>query len=87
VLVGGERKIAPGTFVRKRDPQRRIMVRAPSKRDAGQRVQRLPIKTVYGPDVGSMLLSDKVGGELAAFGARILEDEVARLVAVELKGL
>lgn len=87
VLVGGERKVDPGTFVRKNDPERKIMVRANSARDIGQRVQRLPIKTVYGADVGSMLLSDQVSDELIEFGARILDDEVARLVAVELRGL
>jgi hypothetical protein len=85
VLASGPRKIRPGTFVRKRDRKGKIMTRAA---DAfGQRVQRLPIKTVYGPSVGAMLLSDTVGQKLGEFGARIMDDEVARLIAVELAGL
>ncbi len=87
VLVGGEGRVRPGTFVRKNDPEKKIMVRVPSRRDIGQRVQRLPIKGVYGPSVGSMLLSDQVGSGLAEFGAAILAVEVARLRAVELRGL
>ena len=86
ILVGGERRTRKGSFVRKSDGRTgQILTRAESKRSIGQRVQRLPIKTEYGPDVGSMLLSGQVGSELAQFGQRILADEVARLVAVELK--
>lgn len=86
ILVGGERRVRKGSFVRKRDSARKIMIRADSKKHDG-RVQRLPIKTLYGPDVGSMLLSDNVANELLEFGRRILDSEVARLVAVELQGL
>lgn len=86
ILVGGERRIRAGSFIRARDPQKKIMVRAKSKRHEG-RVNRLPIRTLYGPSVGDMLLSDLVADELIGFGSRILSDEIGRLVAVELRGL
>jgi hypothetical protein len=85
ISAAGERRFRLGSFIRKNDRLKKIMTRAGTA--GGGRVQRLPIKVEYGADVGSMLLSDNVAGELLGFGRRILEDEVARLVAVELRGL
>lgn len=86
-LRGGPREVDRGSFIPTKVPWKHIMRRADSNRFAGVRVQRLPIKIVYGPSAGAMLLSPAVGSQLREFGARILTEEIDRLIAVELAGL
>lgn len=86
VFRSGDRRTYVSTFIAKGV----VYTRA---KKGTKRVGRLPIRQLFGPDIGSILISShggpsgQIAGRLAAFARDILAAEVERLIAVEVQSI